>query len=303
MQITLENETGKARGRLVLKSGQFMRIGRKRPADLTGDEDGFMSSLHFVIECRADCCRIADMDSRNGTFVNGARITDAFLRDDDVIVAGQTRFRVHIQVEEVAEPPRVGSPDFTGILGEGTLDLHREPKDLHEVLTPPPGEHLYALLDAARDDRVLELLRESKERYQSLYESQQGEDLANFAPYLVELPKGSTLLDALIKEGWGKSWGVYLTSPKSFEEVRRHFRHFLIVQTEDGKELYFRFYDPRVFRVFLPTCTQRESLEFFGPVAKMLVEREDALMILKFSFGSGTPQEIELASTRLALVV
>src|SRR5215831_5589603 len=265
MQITLENETGKSRGRLVLKTGQFMRVGRKLPADLTGNEDDFMSSLHFLIECKADSCRISDMESRNGTFLNGARITDAILRDGDVIVAGRTRFRVHIQVEEGAEAPRVGSPDFTGVLGEGTLDLHREPRDLREILSPQPGEHLYALLDAARDDRVLELLRESKERYQSLYEGQQGEDLANFAPYLVELPQGSPLLDSLINEGWGKSWGVYLTSAKSFEEVRRHFRRFLLVRAEDGRELYFRFYDPRVLQVFLLTCDTQQLKEFCGP--------------------------------------
>lgn len=274
MQITLENETGKARGRLVLRTGQFMRVGRKLPADLTGNEDSFMSSLHFLIECRADSCRISDMDSRNGTFLNGARVTDAFLRDGDVIVAGQTRFRVHIQVEEGAEASRVGSPDFTGVLGEGTLNLDREPKDLREALSPQPGEHLFAILDAARDDRVLELLHESKEHYQSLYEGQQGEELANFAPYLVELPKDSTLLNLLIKEGWGKSWGVYLRSAKSFDEVRRHFRHFLIVQTEDGKELYFRFYDPRVLRVFLPNCAQDETNQLFGPIQSYLIEDE-----------------------------
>lgn len=283
MQITLENETGKARGRLVLKTGQFMRVGRKLPADLTGNEDAFMSSLHFLIECKADCCRISDMDSRNGTFLNGARITDAFLRDGDVIVAGRTRFRVHIQVEEGVEAPRVGPPDFTGVLGEGTLDLPREPKDLREVLCPPTGERLYALLDAARDDLVLELLRESKEHYQSLYEGQQGEELANFAPYLVELPKGSALLDSLIKEGWGKSWGVYLTSAKSFDEVRKHFRHFLIVQTEDGKELYFRFYDPRVLRVFLPTCMPSQTAELFGPTNTYFLEDQNPLTLKLFT--------------------
>lgn len=299
MQITLENETGKARGRLVLKTGQFMRVGRKLPADLTGNEDAFMSSLHFLIECKADCCRISDMDSRNGTFLNGARITDAFLRDGDVIVAGRTRFRVHIQLEEGAEAPRVGSPDFTGVLGEGTLDLHREPKDLRAILSPQPGEHLYALLDAARDDRVLELLRESEERYQSLYEGQQGEDLANFAPYLVELPKDSPLLDTLIKEGWGKSWGVYLTSAKQLEEVRKHFRHFLIVQTEDARELYFRFYDPRVLRTFLPTCKGEEANEFFGPIRQMLAEQEDRFGLLRFSAtATKLSEEIKLQATR-----
>lgn len=272
MRIILENESSQAHGRLVLSAGQFMRVGRKAPAELTSGEDSFMSSLHFLIECRAEWCRVSDMGSRNGTFLNGARITDSFLRDGDVITAGQTRFRVQIDLAEKADAPKASSPDFASALGEGTLVLSREPKDLREILCAPLGEHLYAILDAARDDRVLELLRESKERYQSLYEGQQGEDLANFAPYLVELPKGSPLLDILIKEGWGKSWGIYLTSAKPLEEVRKHFRHFLIVQTEDGKELYFRFYDPRVLRNFLPICTKNESNHFFGPVRAFTVE-------------------------------
>jgi Domain of unknown function (DUF4123) len=157
------------------------------------------------------------------------------------------------------------------------------PKDLLEVLCARSGEHLYAILDAARDDRILELLRDSGEHYQSLYEGQQGEDLANFAPYLVELPNGCPLLRALIKEGWGKSWSIYFTSPKSFQEIRKHFRHFLFVQTDDGKELYFRFYDPRVLRVFLPTCITDESSQFFGPIQTFLIEDEDRGKPMRFT--------------------
>jgi len=293
MQITLENETGKARGRLVLRTGQFIRVGRKLPADLTGNEDAFMSSLHFLIECKADCCRISDMDSRNGTFLNGARITDAVLRDGDVISAGQTRFRVHIQVEEGAEAPKVGSPDFTGVLGEGTLDLHREPKDLREILSSQPGEHLYALLDAAQDDRVLELLRESKEQYQSLYEGQQGEELANFAPYLVELPKDSSLLSALIEEGWGKSWGIYLTGREPFPEIRKHFRRFLLVRNPEGQESYFRFYDPRVLGIFLLAFNAEESTQFFGSVSSFCMEGEQPSTLLQFvGTANGAKQKV-----------
>jgi hypothetical protein len=51
---------------------------------------------------------------------------------------------------------------------------------------------------------------------------------------------------------------------------------------EDGRELYFRFYDPRVLRVFLPTCTLQQTAEFFGPVSSYLVEGEQASILLTF---------------------
>jgi hypothetical protein len=59
-----------------------------------------------------------------------------------------------------------------------------------------------------------------------------------------------------------------------FEELRKHLRRFLIVNGEDGEELYFRFYDPRVFRAFLPACVTEEKTSFFGPVTDFLAESQ-----------------------------
>jgi len=42
----------------------------------------------------------------------------------------------------------------------------------------------------------------------------------------VRLPKESTLLETLVRQGWGKNWGVYLTSDQSLEELRKHFAIF-----------------------------------------------------------------------------
>ena len=67
----------------------------------------------------------------------------------------------------------------------------------------------------------------------------------------------------------------------------KHFRKFLIVQAEDGMELYFRFYDPRVLRIFLPTCTRNQLIEFFGPVQKHIMEDEDPSYALIFSLENG----------------
>lgn len=146
---------------------------------------------------------------------------------------------------------------------------------------------LYALLDAARDPGVLRLLRGSGAEHQSLYEGLEGETLADYAPYLASLPADCPAREPLAREGWGESWGVYLTCPLPFAEVRRHFRHFLLVRDEAGEELYFRFYDPRVLRVFLPTCTSAELATFFGPAHHFIVEDDPPEKLVRFGLEGG----------------
>jgi hypothetical protein len=38
--------------------------------------------------------------------------------------------------------------------------------------------------------------------------------------------------------------------------------------------MYFRFYDPRVLRIFLPTCDQDQLLTFFGRIRSFWTENE-----------------------------
>ena len=148
---------------------------------------------------------------------------------------------------------------------------------------------LFTILDSARDIKILALLMQSKEEHQSLYEGVEGAKLAQVAPYLVRLTKDSLLLGSLVLEGWGNSWGVFLTCDREFQDVRRHLRHFLEVQLPDGKQVYFRYYDPRVLRVFLPTCNPDETNHFFGPIQYYLAEGDNPEVLLRFvNRGSGT---------------
>jgi hypothetical protein len=158
---------------------------------------------------------------------------------------------------------------------------------LFEILTSTP-EPLYAVLDAARDLAAFNWSKESGEEYESLYDGQSAQDLEMFAPYLVRFSKPSPLLRTLVAKAWGKSWGIYLTSAASFPDLRKHFRHFLMVEIEGerDKSLYFRFYDPRVLRVYLPTCTPQEVRQFFGPIGSFLVEDKDESKLLRFRVGA-----------------
>jgi len=46
-------------------------------------------------------------------------------------------------------------------------------------------------------------------------------------------------------------------------DVRRHLRQFLQAQLPDGRVVLFRFYDPRVWRTYLPTCEPVELQRWF----------------------------------------
>jgi eukaryotic-like serine/threonine-protein kinase len=49
-----------------------------------------ISHAHCLIELDPPLCRVHDLNSRNGTFVNGARITSSFLRDGDELRIGRS---------------------------------------------------------------------------------------------------------------------------------------------------------------------------------------------------------------------
>ena len=144
-----------------------------------------------------------------------------------------------------------------------------------------PGT-LFLLADAARDDAVLPTLLRAGVEHRSLYEGWQGEGLSEVAPYLAAVPREGPFLDAWVDASWGASWGTFLFSDVTIFELRRHLRRFLKVRSEDGKTLLFRFYDPRVLRAYLPTCTPAETEAFLGPVRWWICEGPRGAALMRF---------------------
>jgi hypothetical protein len=85
-----------------------------------------------------------------------------------------------------------------------------------------------------------------------------------------------------VAESWGQSWGVFLRAPVSFRDARRHLRRLLRAELDDGQRVLFRFYDPRVLRAYLPTCTGDEAAQVFGPAAHYVVEGRRGESALRF---------------------
>ena len=55
-----------------------------------------------------------------------------------------------------------------------------------------------------------------------------------------------------------------------------------MVYDEKGTPLYFRFYDPRVLRIYLPTCNESELQTVFGPVNHFYVEGKEEKLLIEF---------------------
>ena len=94
--------TGSASGHMFrLVRGEAV-IGRGVEAAIRVADDG-VSRSHARVLHDANATYVEDLDSRNGTFVNGARITSAVLREGDKIQVGRTtvlRFAFHDELDE-----------------------------------------------------------------------------------------------------------------------------------------------------------------------------------------------------------
>jgi hypothetical protein len=159
-----------------------------------------------------------------------------------------------------------------------------------------PGEKTYAILDGASVPDLIDQLYALEPDWECLYRGELEPDIAEVAPYLVELTRGHAFTEWVITNGWGKHWGIFVLSPIDIKMLRRHFRTFLVVHDSEARPLYFRYYDPRVLRIYLPTCNATELKQVFGPVTAYIMEGENPDDIIRF----GVDTETKLAPATLS---
>src|SRR5271155_3645544 len=72
-------------------------VGRSERANFRlAVKDNSISRIHFMIEMNPPERRLTDMESTNGTRVNGRKVATADLKDGDVITAGKTTLLVSV---------------------------------------------------------------------------------------------------------------------------------------------------------------------------------------------------------------
>jgi pSer/pThr/pTyr-binding forkhead associated (FHA) protein len=298
MEFVLVVRSGDAAGKKIpVPPGESRRVGRQSPSDVRVADDPMLSNQHFAVECDGSVCILRDLGSKFGTLLNGNKFGEtAALRNGDEIRAGRTVFGVEV-IGDIRATPLMPSDDLPPDSPAAAVEASAVPVPQ----AAPAGErppltdrqsavlaHLrkqvgvFAVLDAARDPDVLPRLKVSGVEHASLYEENDGEELSTYGPWLAKLPVDHEFLEALVRDGWGKSWGVFLTCRLPFAELRRHLRQFLLAKLPDGRQVCFRYYDPRVLRTYMPTCTSDEMARFVGPIERYFAESTDEDELLEF---------------------
>lgn len=142
----------------------------------------------------------------------------------------------------------------------------------------------WVILDATPSTRIPKRLEQSGVESVSLYKGEAEERFWDIAPYLARLDE--ELLIWLEETRWETAWGIAFVADQSLEQLRRHFRKFLLVTDTKGKKLYFRFYDPRVLPTFLPACNEKELVEFFGPIEEFWAKSQQSDRFSVFRLGA-----------------
>ena len=105
--ITLRRiKEGKKTGSPLKLDGETFMIGRSSECDIRVSSDA-ASRKHSIIRLEGNAWFAEDMSSRNGTFLNGKKITTAALRPSDVLKFGESGAK--IQIVALDPPPATGA--------------------------------------------------------------------------------------------------------------------------------------------------------------------------------------------------
>lgn len=132
MRATLHITSGAYAGRkIVLRDGQAAQFGRTEWADFSFPADQAMSDVHFRIDCSGRQCRLQDLQSASGTWVDGQEVTELVLRTGTVVTAGQTSFMVVLGDD--APPTLVRASDASRAPTEPPMDAASPSIDVAEL--------------------------------------------------------------------------------------------------------------------------------------------------------------------------
>ncbi|MGI4757938.1 MAG: DUF4123 domain-containing protein [Janthinobacterium lividum] len=272
MPLVLRIDSGSRKGEQVpLQPEVPLSFGCTDRSDVVLAADSFLSGVHFRLLVEGDTCTLQDLNSSNGTSLRGAHVTEASIYAGDSFSAGETLFTLldagAIKKAHSDAPKKLLPASRRRLLGE-----------MRSGLQP-----LYAVLDGARDPRILSLLVQHKCQYVWLFQEGTPTELLSFAPYLVALPAESPIMEPLLDLGWEQDWGIYLTSSAGPANLLLSLRRLLLADQPDGQQVFLRFYDPRVLRPLLASSSPWQWPFFFSAVQSYLVPGEEPQTAVGFS--------------------
>jgi len=133
-----------------------------------------------------------------------------------------------------------------------------------------PQLKLYVVIDAAKVLGLPEILMETGLHYECLFQGAAVGDLADVAPYLVELREGETFTRNLFTQSdadwhlWEDEVGIFIRSYATLDVLRAHLRKYTRIQDLTGKWFFFRFWEGAYLDEVLRSSDQAMNAGFFN---------------------------------------
>lgn len=103
MRVTLRVIAGPHAGRaFTFDQHETFLIGRSEAAHFCLPEDRYFSRNHCILEIAPPQCFLRDLSSTNGTYINGQRVENAYLKSGDSIQGGETVLEVDVTADAPA---------------------------------------------------------------------------------------------------------------------------------------------------------------------------------------------------------
>ncbi len=148
MQVNLKVTAGPYKGR-IFSFGQHdtFLIGRNPEAHLCLPDDRYFSRNHCLLEMNPPHSFLRDLNSTNGTFLNGQRVKDAYLNNGDRIQCGETILIVEVTTTDLSETTQDTSlPTRPVLVMVECLNCGRR----EQAQASAPDEHLTFLCEDCR---------------------------------------------------------------------------------------------------------------------------------------------------------
>jgi len=156
----------------------------------------------------------------------------------------------------------------------------------------------HIVLDAAKMQGLIAIAKSFNEDHLCLYSGEAEQQLGSVAPWLFSFQLNSNFTEWYLASGGGQNWGIVIESEADMKTLKLHLKKFLRVQTEAGKKLYFRFYDPRILPTFLKSCNTQQLTEFFGPINKFIVQIKNG-RIVEYTLSNTSKPQLQQQSNNL----
>ena len=287
MRVIIEVTGGPDKGRKQhLTANQVITVGRTDWADFAVSQDARMSGEHFSLQVDGDTCRLRDLESTNGTQVNGRPVKQADLKDGDEIVAGDTHFAIRIGAVSgvtLTNEPRpfipvpVKRPEEDHATPEIVVTVNADALYQAQcgIALLPPRELLdrvqrlypvYMIVDFGRlgIPRPAELL-DPQALFNWLPES-----AAALSPVIIDVQSWPGALE-LIESGWGSDAVICLGSQRPPQELVDHLRSCARMR----RDSVLGYCWPSVLSALLMNCAHEMVKRLMDGIDLVLAENPD----------------------------